>query len=331
MASTILANVNYLAQPFADTLAGEFTHRLSLYNGILVNGAPYITPDSGTTQAIPKWDVVSGDSEVITTSSTTTINNLTDMKDVGVWCEREKGWGADQMVKIVAGSDKDVTEAVASQIGEYWAKEIHRMWLKAATGVFTTALAGTHVKDDSGATINIPGILAAKQLLGDNMDMLQYFVMNSKVYSDALNDKIVTFDKAVADTYNTGSTGNILGMTPSYTDTLEVSGGAYPSYIGARGAGLFLTRKRESNNLTNANLFDISANGINVQVELNRVAKTAGGQDEILTRVSSCVHIPGVAYAGAVNPTDAVLATGASWTKVATDNKTIKLLQYLSK
>ena len=68
-------------------------------------------------------------------------------------------------------------------------------------------------------------------------------------------------------------------------------------------------------------------------MELVRDSATAGGVDGLIFRMSVLVHIPGVQWNGTVasNPTDAQLATGANWTKIAPDDKLIKLVQYKSK
>ena len=117
--STVLTDVNFLSQPFKSTLAGEFTHRLELFNSLLANGNGYINPDPGYTQAIPKWNTLSGNSVPITSVLTTPINNLSYFLDVGIWMEREKAWGADEILKTVAGQDKDVTQEVARQMAQY--------------------------------------------------------------------------------------------------------------------------------------------------------------------------------------------------------------------
>ncbi len=329
MASTILTDVNFQSQVFKDTMLGEFTDRLGLLSsGILVEAPENVVSanDKGYTVAIPKWNTLSGDSVQITSSTSTTINNFTDYKDVGVWVEREKAWGSDQMVAIVAG--KDPTEEIARQLGMYGAIEMHRIAMKTLTGVFATALASTHSTGAtySGAVISPDAIVGAKYLLGDNNDLLKVIVMNSKVEADAIKEKILTYDNGVADTYNTGRVGNLLGLTPTISDKLAAVVSIYSSYIGAVGSMIYKLRNRVTQRFTNANVYKIGQ----FEVELNREAKTAGGQDELIMRWSGLTHVPGVAWqTGSVasNPTDAQLATGSNWSKVATDDKLIRIVE----
>lgn len=327
MASTILTDVNFNSQVFKDTMLGEFTDRLGLLSsGILVEAPENIVSanDKGYTVAIPHWNTLSGDSVQITTSTSTTINNITDYNDIGVWVEREKAWGADQMVTIVA--DKDPTEEIGRQLGMYGAIEVHRLALKTLTGVFTTALATTHTYDGSGDVINPDSIVAAKLKLGDNSDLLKVIAMNSKVEADALKAKILTYDNGGVDSYATGKVGNLLGLIPTITDKLAAVSSVYSSFIAAQASMIYKLRNRVTQRFTNANTYKIGQ----FEVELNREAKTAGGQDELIMRFSALTHVPGVAWqTGSVasNPTDAQLATGSNWSKVATDDKLIRIVQ----
>jgi hypothetical protein len=323
MASTVLSDVNFQTNVFRTTLPGEFVHRLAMYNSLLQRGL--ITPDAGYFQSIPKWQALSGDSVQITSSTTTTVNNVADYLDVGVWIEREKAWGGDDILKTVAGQDKDVTTAIAEMVGGYWANEVQRLSIVVAGGVMDTALASTHVKNDSGNVINIQGLIDAKQLLGDNMDLFTNIVMNSAVYAKAITEKIVTYDKGMADAYVTGEVPRILGLNTSVTDALAAVAGVYPSYIGLPGSIIYQLRPRGGNVFNNAN--KVTVDGI--EVEINRKAETAGGQDVLISRVSMLVHVPGVKWGvSTTNPTDAQLGTGSNWTKVAPDNKLIRLIKY---
>lgn len=331
MASTILTDVNFQSQAFKDTMLGEFTDRLGfLTSGVLVEAPDQIisSDDKGYTVAIPKWNTLSGDSVQITTSTTTSINNLTDYKDVGVWVEREKAWGADQMLSVVAG--KDATEEIARQLGQYGAIEMHRIALKVLAGVFATELATTHSTGATytGATISTDAVIAAKQLLGDNFDVLSAIIMNSKVHSDAVKNQMVTFPAGNVgnESFRSGTAGTILGLTPTVTDKLAAVASVYSSYISAPGSMLYKLRNRVTNRMTNANVYKIGA----FEVELNREAKTGGGQDELILRFSGLAHVPGVAYVTtsvASNPTDAQLATGSNWDKVASDDKLIRIVE----
>lgn len=335
MASTILSDVNFLSEPFAATLQGEFTHRLGfLTSGVMSPIPSGLVKDQGYTAAMPKWNALDGDPDQITTSLSTTINNLTDVKDVDVWVEREKAWGADQMIRIVAGQDKDVTKEVARQLAQYWAGVLHNSGMQVLKGVFATALSSSHSTGStySGANITVEGGLAAKLKLGDNSDMLTTFLTNSKVKTDMVSDKIATYDKAAVDTYLSGEVLSFLGANVVTTDKLAAVSSVYPSYFAAQGSMAYTFRNRTQNAFNNSNVFSINAGGINIEVEIARNSTLAGGQDYIITRASYLVHVPGVKWnVGTTNPTNAQLATGSNWATAYSDNKLIKIVELKTK
>ena len=333
MASTKLSDVNFASEVFAAQMQAAFTHKLELLNSGAMQPIPeqlVSSNSTGYTVAIPRWNVLSGDSAQITDSSTTSINNLADIKDIGAWVEREKAWGADTMVSIVAG--KDVTAEIARQIGEYWAGEVHKSMVSTLTGVFTTELASTHVFDGSPNVISKNAVLSAKAKLGDNADKLTLAVMNSAVYNDAIREQLVTVTPYADQVAQTGEVGFLLGMRTFQSDLLTATAGVYPTYLLAPGSLAYKFRNRPKNSLSAANIYTVNFGNLIVDIELNRVAKTAGGQDEIITRTSYLTHVPGVQFDGTVasNPTNAQLATGTTWTKVQTDNKLIPVVQLLT-
>lgn len=338
MASTKLSDINFQTPLFADHLFGEFTSRVAfLTSGVLQNagnvrvqGVP-LSQATGYSVAIPKFAALSGDSAQITDSSSTSIESLGDVKDIGVWVEREKAWGADEMLQVVSGVD--VTAEVARQIGGYWARELHRIAGRTRTGVFATALATTHSTGATftGGLISYEAIAAVKQLLGDNKDLMTDMIWHSKVQNDALNARILYNDTDTRQGYMSGQVPMVAGMRTHMQDaTLEAVASVYSSYVAAQGSMIYTLRDRRKNSLSNANQFTITSPelGMSIDIELNRVAKTAGGQDEIITRASIMTHVPGVAYSSAtMNPTDAQLATGGNYTKVYTDDKLIRIAQ----
>ena len=334
MAAGTLANVDFNSSAFKDIMAGEFTDKL----GLLTAGAMQSVPDNivsstdkGYTVSIPHWNTISGDADVITTSLSTTVNALATYKDIGVWCEREKAWGAEQIIKVVSGADP--TAEIARQLANYLAVELHKQAVSTISGVFSVELATTHSTGNTfaGATINNDGILTAKQKLGDNQDQLTIALLNSKVYQDALRDGIITNQimNVANEQYRTGTIGNMLGMSPTMTDKFTATASVYPSYFAAPGAVIYKFRERTSMDQSNANLTRIAVGDLVAELELHRVALTNGGQDVLILRWSSLTHVPGVQFDGTVtsNPTNAQLATASSWTKVATDDKLIRIVE----
>lgn len=329
MTQLILSGVNYQSESFQRVLSAVFSHKLSLFNSMLTLAPDQLVPPvDGDYASIPQWDVISGAADKIVNGLTTTINAPTQFKHRAAWVEREKAWGADEIIMTIAGSEHDATRAIAEMWGEYWAGQIHASALKVVDGVFGDALLATHVMDDSGKTITPEAIVAAKLKLGDNGEKLNALALHSKVMADATILKMVTYDRANVDSFVSGSMPKIVGLNTYVTDKLAATNGVYPSLLGMPGSILYKTRPRQKSSLSNANIFNVG----NLSVELVRDGLSNGGVDKIVTRLSYLVYVPGVQYddTGGINPTDTVLATSTSWTKVQTDDKLIPLVLYKS-
>lgn len=335
MAATVLTDIDFNSSTWKDTFAGEFTDRLGFLSSGVMKEAPDNMiggMDKGYTTTFTAWDTLTGDTDVIAAGLTTTVNSLGTWKDIAVWCEREKAWGAEQIVNVVTG--KDPAAEVARQLAQYAANELHKQAMSTLSGVFSVELATTHStgNDYVGATISREGVLNAKQKLGDNMDMLEVALLNSKVHNDAIMDGIIAnqINGVANEQFRSGLVGPMFGMIPTITDKLTATASVYPSYFAAKGSMVYKFRDRPASSQTNANLYKINANGVNVEIERHRVALTNGGQDVLILRFSATTHVLGVQYDGSgtsTNPTNAQLATAANWTKVAPDDKLIRIVQ----
>lgn len=326
MARSKLSDVNFQSSAFASTMQTAITHKLGILNGMMVEAPDEIvSPQSkGYTVSIPKFNRLSGTWQVISTSLTTSYNSLADYLDIGVWCEREIAFQAEQILKTVAGNDKDVTLAVAQMLGDFVAQALNASGMSVLTGIFATELATSHNYGDGSAKISAPLIVAGKQKLGDNADRLTNIILNSKVMADAVTDRL-TYDVRGLSVQDSGSITSLLGMNPFQTDLLVPSGTTYYSYMCEPGAMIYKFRERPPMAYTNANIIKVG----NIDLELVRDSETAGGLDGLIIRYSGLVHVPGVQWDGTVasNPTEAQLATGTSWTKVAPDDKLIPIVQ----
>jgi len=321
----------FQSETFKATLRGTFTKALSFFGSGFMTEAPDEICDPSQTGKfgnLPQWNVDTSDPDQITTSSTTPINKLTQYKDRYPWMELEKGWGAQELINTVAGRGNDMIEEIAVHIGEYWAYALQKRAINVLKGIFATALASSHSTGNTyiGAVISNAGVLASKYKLGDWHKMLNLILMHSKVHGDAVTNNLITFPAGPVGntTFVTGNPGQILGLMPFADDDLTATADVYSSFLGGRGSMVYKLRNRAGASMSNRNV--VNAGGINL--ELSRDAKTAGGTDEIITRVSCMVHTPGVAWDDAApeNPTLAQLATGSNWSKEAPD-KLIKVAE----
>ncbi len=331
MAVTQLANVNFASAQFKEALAATFTDKLRIYNDLLrpLPDSVVSSNDKGYYVSLPAYNALTDSFSQITAGGTLTPVAMSQRLERAAWLSREFAVSSEQMVAIVAGTDP-IAEA-ANQFGTLIAKEVQSAAISALTGVFTTALLTTHVLDDTGNIVSAEKLLAAKLKIGDAMDMLGVMICNSKVYGDMITKSIAIQSGASTESYSSGEVGRALGMAVMAEDALTLAGGIYKTYLAAPGAVGFKFRNRPQQALNSANIVNVATdNGVIAEFESSRQHLTGGGTDTVSCRISFLVHPLGMQFAESVNPTNASLATGSNWTKVVTDDKLIKMVQYLS-
>lgn len=331
MAVTQLANVNFASAQFKEGLGATFTDQLRIYNDLLrpLPDAVVSPNDKGYYVSLPNFNAISDSFGQITAGGTLTPVAMSTYLERAAWLSREIAIGSEQMVAIVAGLDP-IAEA-ANQFGTLIAKEVQSAAISALTGIFATALLATHVLDDSGNVVSAEKLLAAKLKIGDAMDMLGVMLCNSKVYGDMITKSIAIQSGASTESYTSGQVGRALGMAVMAEDALTLAGGIYKTYLAAPGAVGYKFRYRPQQSLSAANIVNVATdNGVIAEFETSRQALTGGGTDVISCRVSFLVHPFGMQFAESANPTNAALATGSNWTKVVSDDKLIKMVQYIS-
>ena len=138
-----------------------------------VNDSVISPDDKGYTVTIPHWEHYCGDTDVITSSLTTTVNSLATYKDIGVWCEREKHLSRPACKKLF--QVQTLAAEIARQMAQYIANEVHKQAMNVLAGVFSVELATTHSTGSTfaGEQLTPDGILLQQnKKLGDNQDQL---------------------------------------------------------------------------------------------------------------------------------------------------------------
>lgn len=324
MAATTIADIKFASEVFKATFSAVFTSRIAMFlSGFLVRASDnMISRDqTGQTASFTSWDALSGSSDKIIPDTLASVNALSMYKDTAPWLEREKVWGFEDLIKTITGVDP--TKEVAAKMAEWYARDVIASAVAALQGPFASALLASHVYSAIGTTITPEAIANAKLLQGDNLEDLIIGLMHSKPYMDALKDKIAV-DQAYADDYfRSGTIHTMLGMNVSLDDRFAAVAGVYPSYFGAPGAMVYQTRKRPGLDLSNDKIIPMG----DFDIEIIREGLRGGGTTYVALRTSMLVHLLGMQYTGAANPTNATLATAGNWTKAVSDNKLIKVVQ----
>ncbi len=333
MAQTALTDLNFQSAIFKEALSATFTDALKIYNQMLTPApdSPISPNQSGYFASFPFFNASTDRMTQIASGTDLVPKKLTQRLDRAAWLEREIAFSSEQINAIVAATDP--TEEMAVQAGTILAKEVQFATISILTGIFATALLSTHVLDDSASYITVDQLLAAKLKLGDAANSLSLMLANSKVYGDMITKKILAEAGANVNALETGEVGRALGMVVGAEDAFTAASGVYKSYLAAPGSVLYKFRNRADQMYTAKTGARVATPaGIIADFELDRSALASGGVDTFIIRSSFLVHPVGMRFGDSVtNPSDTDLATGSNWTKAATDDKLIKIVQYISK
>jgi hypothetical protein len=267
---------------------------------------------------VPFYNELTGDDEVITDSASLTPDKITTGKDIGVVCHRGKAWGGRQLAAIVSGDDP--MKEISRQVGTYWSKRIRTAIINTLNGVLNGTngvLKDTHasrvgVTTGTKVLLSHQTALTAMNLIGDAMDDFEVMVVHSKVFTDMINAQLVSFP------YDTDPQRVKIKTWKKYlecdvivSDDVPVDAGVplykkYTTYFGKKGS-IYLGMQRE------------------LMSETDR--DSLAFEDILATQVHFVPHLKLVKWGVTTqNPTNAQLATGTNWTKVAANDKLIKFV-----
>ena len=278
----------------------------------LVNGG-------GTTLKMPKWNDLTGDSQVFSENSDIETDKITAHKEIATLLLRAKGWSAHDMAAALAGDDP--MRRIAERVAEWWIRDEKKIVLSILKGVFASASMASHVLDEtsvSGADTKISAklVLDAKQLMGDAASDLSLIYMHSAVYTELQKQQLITFvepagAKIKIQTY--------LGYNVICDDSAPVeldTGGAkdkFTTYLLSRGC----IQRGQGTPV-----------GF-VATETFRNAKKS--VDELYNRQAKVLHPKGMSWIGGANiadetPSNAELEVGTNWTMAAAEAKQVGMV-----
>jgi len=274
---------------------------------------------------VPYIPDFTGEAEVLGEGTPLTPSGFTAGEDVGVVCRRGKAWAYTTIAEVATG--KDINQIIGERLGRFWA----RVYDKSLLSVLKGALPSTHKLDVSqdtygqpDVTIDIPKIIDAMNLLGDNADNFEVIIMHSKVYTDLLKAQLVQFPNSASteDLIRQGEFGTVLGRRIIVSDSVTVETYTltdsnnntetrykYYTFIAQPGAMYFAFQK----DLMTEQDKDILAQ-----------------QNYLVTTAHYVPHLKGVKWkSSTVNPSDTQLATPTNWQKVW-DDKAIRVVALIT-
>jgi len=292
----------------------------------------------GITVNSPSWkDLDTTDAENVSSdvTGTSTPNKIGTAQEIAVRLSRNNSWGTADLTSALAGSDP--AQAIASRVADYWVRRAQIAFIAVMTGIFANNASatpgGTGVQNDM--TVDISGssfadgvtnfsaeaFIDATLTMGDSMDGLGMIFVHSIVYARMLKNNLIDF---VIDSSNEMAVKipTFLGRALIVDDGMPNAGGVFQSWLFGAGA------------------IRMGMGSPKVPVETLRIpgAGNGGGQEVLWNRVEWCLHPAGHAYVGTApigGPSNAAttnnLAAAASWQRVFTERKQIKIARLVTR
>jgi hypothetical protein len=267
----------------------------------------------GTTIAMPYWEDLSGEEEVLSDVVPLGVDKITTEQDIAVLHARGKAWGVNDLAKALSGSDP--MAAIGSLVGAYWALRWQVLLLAELEGIFASGTLDANKADISAgvgaaAVINGDAVVDALYKLGDRSSRLTGFAMHSATVAVLVKQGLIEYR---ADAEGNPTLPFYMGKRIIQDDSMPVAAGVYTSYLFGFGA------------------FGLGEGNAPVPTETDR--DSLQGEDILINRRHFVLHPRGVAWVGTptgVSPTNTELKVGANWAR-RWAAKDIRIVQFKHK
>jgi hypothetical protein len=226
------------------------------------------------------------------------------------------------LVRSGEALDVKLSRTVGEKLAKRLTQQLFRV-LDGAVAAVDEPSTDCHIKDAGGQAITVNAVRQAKQLMGDEADALTTLVLDSLVWGDLLRDLTESYkiDVVGGAVINNGRLQGLLGIQNILvTDLLPVT----PA--GASSAGDDVH-----------NSFLLGPNAVyfayqrNPQTETDRNVLNPSTVFYVKTSLDYVLHLKGVKWTGATNPTDAALASAANWDVAYGDHRDVGAVKLLTK
>lgn len=304
--------LNDIFQPeiFAQYVIDRTTEKSEImYAGAVENNSELnrLITGGGTILTMPKWNDLSGSSQVLDDTNPIAVSNITSKTELATLLIRANAWGAHELAGALAGDDP--MKAIGERVADWWVRDEKRNIMAILNGVFSSASMSGLVHDVSAVSgasaISANAVLDAKQLMGDASDLLTMIYMHSATFTELQKQNVIQFIPAAESKI---SIPTYLGYRVLCDDSapVDTSGATpkYTTYLLARGA---------------------IQRGIGMPVTLTGSETdrdSLGSTDYLINRQAKVLHPKGISWIGGANitgptPSDADLATGTNWNRVS--------------
>lgn len=289
----------------------------------------------GLTINAPSWKDLDDDADNVSSDVTGTSNpnKIGTATEIAVRLSRNNSWATADLSAALAGDDP--ADAIANRVADYWVRRLQAVFVATLTGIFAdnaAAPGGTeHVQNDmthdvsgggfvDGVTnFSAEAFIDATLTMGDSMESLGMIMVHSIVYGRMQKNNLIDF---IPDARGETEIPTFLGREVIVDDGVSFSGGVFESWLFGSGA------------------VRLGMGSPKVPTEVDRLpdAGNGGGQEVLYNRTEWTIHPAGNAYVGTAaigGPSNAAtannLAAAASWQRVFTERKQIKIARLITR
>ena len=321
--------------PYVQQLTEEKSRLIQ--SGAVVSDSRFtsLLSGGGLTFNMPSFKDLDNDAENTSTDDPavhSTPNKIGTATEIQVRLSRNNSWSSMDLTAALAGADP--MQAIANRVADYWTRRLQVAFVSTMNGIFAqnaTATNANHVQNDmshdiSGASyaagvtdFSAEAFIDAAGTMGDSMEDLSLVLMHSVVYMRAQKNNLIDF---IPDSEGRISIPTFLGRQVVVDDGMPTTGGVFNTWLFGSGAVRY------------------GAGNPAVPTETKRepTAGNGGGQDILFNRVEWVMHPTGNAYVGtppAGGPSNAAttnnLAAAASWARVFSERKQIKIARLITR
>lgn len=275
----------------------------------------------GLTFNVPSWrDLDASSEENIADDAAGTPavpNNVGTDTEVAIRLNRNNSWGASDISAVLAGSDPMMS--IASNVGNYWARRLQRLFIAIWTGVFAdnTANDGGDYTNDAQLVGAFSGtnFINTTLTMGDSMNDLSILFVHSVVYARMQQNNLIAF---IPDARGETTIPTYQGRQVIFDDMMPFSGNIYESWLFGPGAMRW----------------GVGTPDFATVVDRDEKAHNGSGEEVLHNRVMWTLHPTGHAYTGPSTrvggPNIAEFQVATSWNRVYQERKQIKVARLLT-
>lgn len=277
----------------------------------LVNGG-------GTTLQMPKWNDLTGESQVFSESADIETDKITSHKEIATLLLRAKAWSAHDLAAALAGDDP--MKRIADRVAAWWVRDEKRIVMSILQGVFGASTMAGHVLNitsESETKITGKAVLDAKQLMGDAADDLTLIYMHSAVFTELQKQQLIAYVQPA----------DAKIRIPTYLNYNVICDDSAPVTLGTGGAPDVFTTFLLSRGCIQRGTGTPAGF---VATETARNAKKS--VDELYNRQAKVLHPKGMSWIASASdiaaetPSNSELATGTNWQLAAAESKQVGMV-----